>query len=139
MYVFVLDKNKQPLDPCHPARARELLKQGRAAVYKHYPFTIVIKDRELEYSVTHPHRVKIDPGSRTTGMTIVQDNTARCLFAAEISHRGFQIREALLSRRQLRRSRRYRVKQDTARHVFSIESVKVAGYHHRYSLGLRIS
>ncbi|MBD2364658.1 RRXRR domain-containing protein [Anabaena minutissima FACHB-250] len=108
MYVFVLDKNKQPLDPCHPARARELLKQGRAAVYKHYPFTIIIKDRELENSVIHPHRVKIDPGSRTTGMTILQENTARCVFACEISHRGFQIREALLSRRQLRSSRRSR-------------------------------
>ncbi|MBD2361857.1 HNH endonuclease [Anabaena minutissima FACHB-250] len=108
MYVFVLDKNKQPLDPCHPARARELLKKGRVAVYKCYPFTILIKDRELEHSVTHSHRVKIDPGSRITGMTVLQENTARCIFAAEISHRGFQVREALLSRRQLRRSRRSR-------------------------------
>ncbi|MBD2302587.1 MULTISPECIES: RNA-guided endonuclease IscB [Nostocales] len=108
MYVFVLDKNKQPLDPCHPARARELLQKGRAAVYKRYPFTILIKDRVLEKSVTHPHRVKIDPGSRTTGMTILQENTARCVFACEITHRGFQIREALLSRRQLRGSRRSR-------------------------------
>ncbi|MEQ9624144.1 RRXRR domain-containing protein, partial [Coleofasciculus chthonoplastes] len=28
MRVFVLDKNLKPLDPCHPARARELLSQG---------------------------------------------------------------------------------------------------------------
>jgi RRXRR protein len=108
MYVFVLDKNKQPLDPCHPAKARELLKKGRAAIYKQYPFTIIIKDRKLEHSVTHPHRVKIDPGSKVTGMTVLQENTNRCVFAAEITHRGFQIREALLSRRQLRRSRRSR-------------------------------
>ncbi|MBD2683479.1 MULTISPECIES: RNA-guided endonuclease IscB [Nostoc] len=108
MYVFVLDKNKQPLDPCHPARARELLKQERAAVYKRYPFTILIKDRKLEHSVTHLHRVKIDPGSKVTGMTVLQENTARCVFACEITHRGFQIRQSLLSRRQLRRSRRSR-------------------------------
>ncbi|WP_341529966.1 RNA-guided endonuclease IscB (plasmid) [Nostoc sp. UHCC 0302] len=108
MYVFVLDKNKQPLDPCHAARARELLKQGRATVYKQYPFTIIIKDREVGQSVIHPHQVKIAPGSKVTGLTVLQENTNRCVFAAEISHRGFQIKQALLSRRQLRRSRRLR-------------------------------
>ena len=30
--VLVVDKNKQPLMPCHPARARELLNKGKAAV-----------------------------------------------------------------------------------------------------------
>ena len=38
--VFVLDTNKQPLNPVHPGRARLLLKQGKAAVYRRYPFTI---------------------------------------------------------------------------------------------------
>ncbi|MBN3885570.1 MAG: HNH endonuclease [Nostoc sp. JL34] len=108
MYVFVLDKNKQPLNPCHPARARELLKHRRAAVHKRYPFTIIITDRELQQSVTHPYRVKIDPGSCITGMTVLQENTARCVFACEITHCGFQIRQSLLSRRQLRCSRRSR-------------------------------
>ena len=30
--AFVLDKNKQPLMPCHRARARELLKKKKATV-----------------------------------------------------------------------------------------------------------
>jgi hypothetical protein len=30
--AFVLDKNKQPLMPCHLARARELLRKKKAAV-----------------------------------------------------------------------------------------------------------
>ena len=38
--VFVLDTNKQPLNPVHPGRARLLLKQGKTAVYRRYPFTI---------------------------------------------------------------------------------------------------
>ena len=38
--VFVLDTNKQPLNPVHPGRARLLLKAGKAAVLKHYPFTL---------------------------------------------------------------------------------------------------
>lgn len=54
-YVFVLDKNKQPLDPCHPARVRQLLKSGRATVFRRYPFTILLKNRGLDQSVTHAH------------------------------------------------------------------------------------
>ena len=42
-YVLVLDTNRQPLAPCHPARARELLKSGKAAVFRKFPFTIILK------------------------------------------------------------------------------------------------
>jgi RRXRR protein len=38
--VFVVDKNKQPLAPTHPARARVLLNEGKAAVYRRFPFTL---------------------------------------------------------------------------------------------------
>jgi hypothetical protein len=41
--VFVLDTNKQPLNPVHPGRARLLLKQGKASVYRRYPFTLILK------------------------------------------------------------------------------------------------
>jgi hypothetical protein len=37
--VFVLDTKKHPLNPVHPGRARILLTQGKAAVFKRYPFT----------------------------------------------------------------------------------------------------
>jgi hypothetical protein len=40
MQVFVLDKKKNPLMPCHPARARELLKREKAVVHKIAPFNI---------------------------------------------------------------------------------------------------
>ncbi|MGK7872821.1 MAG: RRXRR domain-containing protein, partial [Xenococcaceae cyanobacterium] len=83
MRVFVLDKNKQPLDPCHPARARELLNKKRAKVFKRYPFTIIMQSRTVEESVTHPHRLKIDPGSKTTGIAIVQESTGRVTNALE--------------------------------------------------------
>ncbi len=108
MRVFVLDKNLNPLDPCHPARARELLNKGRARVFKRYPFTIVLPDRIAEKLVTHPHRIKIDPGSKTTGIAIVQEETGRVTNALEISHRGQQIKDSLESRRALRRGRRNR-------------------------------
>lgn len=108
MRTFVLDKNLKPLDPCHRARARELLKKGRAKVFKRYPFTIVLQDRILEDSVTHCHRIKIDPGSKTTGIAVVQEQTGRVTNALEIAHRGQQIKDTLESRRTLRRGRRNR-------------------------------
>ena len=44
--VFVVDKNKQPLMLCDPVRAKKLLKSKRAVIYKRFPFTILILDRE---------------------------------------------------------------------------------------------
>lgn len=38
--VFVLDINRKPLSPCHEAVARKLLKQGKAAIFRRYPFTL---------------------------------------------------------------------------------------------------
>jgi len=104
--VFVLDANRQPLDPCHQARARELLKRGRAAVFRRYPFTIILNDREGGQLTSH--RLKIDPGSKITGLAIVQEGTDRVVWAGELAHRGQAIRDALLRRRTIRHSRRQR-------------------------------
>jgi len=68
--VFVLDTSKRPLNPVHPGRARLLLKQGKAAVYRRFPFTLILK-HAVEQPVLHPLRVKIDPGSQTTGLALV--------------------------------------------------------------------
>ena len=106
--VFVLDKNKQPLMPCHPARARELLKKGKAAVFRYHPFTIILKDREG--GDTQPIQVKIDPGSKVTGVTLIGDfkNGKKVIWGAEIHHRGQSIKKSLDTRRGVRRSRRNR-------------------------------
>jgi 5-methylcytosine-specific restriction endonuclease McrA len=108
MRVFVVDKDRKPLDPCHPARAREMLRKGRAAILRRFPFTIIIKDREANSSVIHGHRIKIDPGSKVTGIAVVAEDTGRVVFAAEIEHRGRAIKAALESRSSLRRTRRLR-------------------------------
>lgn len=108
MHAFVVDRNREPLTPCRMARARILLQQGRAAVFRRYPFTIILTDRTAEESVIRPHRLKIDPGSRTTGMAVIQEDTGRVVAAAEIEHRGRKSKAALDSRRAVRRSRRQR-------------------------------
>ncbi len=107
-FVFVLDSFKKPLDPCHPARARQLLKNRQAAVLRRFPFMIILKERTLEESKIHQHRVKLDPGSKNTGIVLVREADNKLLWAGEIQHRGQVIRDALYSRRTLRRGRRTR-------------------------------
>ena len=105
--VFVLDTNKQPLNPVHPGRARILLPTAKAAVSKRYPFTLILKGA-LEHPKLEPLHLKLDPGSKTTGIAIVNDATGEVVFAAELSHRGHAIKESLDSRRAVRRNRRQR-------------------------------
>jgi 5-methylcytosine-specific restriction endonuclease McrA len=105
--VFVIDTNHQPVDPVHPGRARLLLSEGKAAVYRRFPFTIILKI-EIKEPAVQPLRIKLDPGSRTTGIAIVNDVTGNVIFAAELSHRGQKIKAALDDRRAIRRSRRQR-------------------------------
>ena len=106
--VFVLSSDGQPLDPCHPARARQVLQRGRARVVRRFPMTIQLLDRRADQSTTHPLRLKIDPGSRTTGLALVTEESATVVWAAELAHRSTAIRDALLARRAFRSHRRQR-------------------------------
>jgi 5-methylcytosine-specific restriction endonuclease McrA len=105
--VFVVDTNHQPLEPLHPGRARLLLKEGKAAVYRRFPFTLILK-RAVEHPMLHPLRVKIDPGSQTTGLALVNEASGEVVWAAELTHRGKQIKRRLDHRRNARRGRRWR-------------------------------
>ena len=105
--VFVLDTKKRPLDPINPAQARQLLRNKKAAIFRQFPFTIILK-KSCPDSPVSSLRLKIDPGAKFTGMALINDSTGEVVFAAELKHRGFAIRDALTSRSQLRRSRRAR-------------------------------
>lgn len=105
--VFLIDTNYKPLNPIHPAQARQLLRNGKAAIYKQFPFTLILKESCPDAKVK-PLRLKIDPGAKFAGIALVDDKSGEVFFAAELQHRGFAIRDALTSRRQLRRSRRNR-------------------------------
>lgn len=106
-YVFVVDTKKHPLDPIHPGQARRLLKAGKAAVLRRYPFVIILNSTQTE---TKPSalRLKLDPGSKTTGIAVLNDTTAEVVWAAELAHRGKQVQERLQARRVQRRARRQR-------------------------------
>ena len=106
-YVFVVDTKGQPLNPIHPGRARKLLHSGKAAVWRTYPFTIVLK-RAIASPIGAPNRIKLDPGSLVTGIALVNDLPGVVFWAAELTHRGDKIRAKLAGRRVVRRNRRCR-------------------------------
>ena len=104
--VAVLDTEKRILEPCHPAVARRLLRAGEAAVFKRYPFTIILK-REVPNPETTAYTLSVDPGSRCTGIAITDsDNNIVACF--ELHHRGQAIKKRLSERAGYRRSRRTR-------------------------------
>ncbi|MBX9923820.1 MAG: RRXRR domain-containing protein [Rhabdochlamydiaceae bacterium] len=106
--TFVLNKNKQPLMPCSAERARQLLSKRKAAVFKLYPFTIILKEREK--GDIQKVEVKIDPGSKASGIALVGnfERGKEVLWAANLEHKGQTIKSLLDSRRALRRGRRQR-------------------------------
>ncbi len=106
--VLVVDTQRRPLHPCTPARARLLLKQGKAAVLRRYPFILILKAAHAD-AESAALRLKIDPGSKTTGLAIVNDSSGEVIWAAELTHRGEAVREVLAKRRAARRSRRSRL------------------------------
>lgn len=107
--VCVLSSNKKPLMPCTPARARRLLRDGKAAVFRQQPFTLILKHRAD--GAIQPIEFKADPGSKTTGLALVGNFPAQgrvALWGANLTHRGESIRKRLADRRSLRRGRRGR-------------------------------
>lgn len=103
-FIFVLDTNKKPLTPCKPSMAHKLLTAGKAAVFKRFPFTIILK--KAVTATVESITLKLDPGSKTTGVALLQGE--KVIFGAELTHRGQAIKASLESRRALRRGRRNR-------------------------------
>jgi len=104
-YVFVLDQNNRQLTPCKPSKARKLLSHKKAAVFKRYPFTIILK-KEVADAKPEAIELKIDPGSKVTGIALKQED--KIIWGAQLHHRGRAIKASLDFRRAIRRSRRNR-------------------------------
>ena len=103
-FVLVLDTNRKSLLPCQPGVARSLLKHGKAAVFRRFPFTIIL-NKPVE-CVAGGLTLKIDPGSKTTGFAVLDGDNV--IFGMELTHRGHLIKKKLHSRRASRHGRRSR-------------------------------
>jgi hypothetical protein len=99
--VFVLDTEKRPLLSVHPGKARRLLNAPKAAVFRRGPFTIILK--VIVAATPESITLKIDPGSQTTGIALVQGE--KVVVGAELTPRGQSLKTTLESRSSLRRSR----------------------------------
>ena len=106
LMVFVLNRSKKPLNMITNAEARILIKKKLAVIHKVYPFTIRLRDNSAVLN-DRSYTVKVDPGSKHTGVAII-DNKDSVVMLAELEHRGHIIKRDIDSRRAVRNSRRQR-------------------------------
>ncbi len=71
---------------------------------------IRLTDRTAAFCVCQPLRLKLDPGSKTTGMALVRafNGGIAVLNLFDLIHRGKQISKGLIARANMRRARRGR-------------------------------
>ena len=125
MRVYVINKNGNPLMPCKPekplrpsaslrAKARKLLRDGKAKVVNRCPFTIQLQwacelplrpSASLREENVQEVRCGIDKGSHVTGFSCV--GNGEILMSGEIHHRT-NIKDKMDKRRANRRNRRAR-------------------------------
>ncbi len=103
--VFVIDKESKPLLPTHPARARKLLREGKAKVKRVVPFTI-----QLEKVVDSPigsFVIGVDDGAKYVGIAVVNETTKEVVFCGTIQLRQ-DVSRRIKQRASYRRTRRSR-------------------------------
>lgn len=103
--VYVLNIEGKQLMPCKPAKARHLLRDGKAKVVKREPFTIQLLF--VCENITQPVTLGIDAGSRHIGISASTEKKE--LYAADVELRN-DIVELIAVRRQYRRTRRNRLR-----------------------------
>src|SRR6266446_1505024 len=81
--VYVINHNGRKLMPCKPAKARKLLRAGKAKVAERSPFTIKLLWDCEEH--TQEVVLGIDKGSHVTGFSCV--GKGQILLSGEIGHR----------------------------------------------------
>lgn len=103
MRVFVFNMRGRPLMPCSQRKARLLLRENKAMIYKYHPFTI-----QLTYTTGETKQdchIGIDTGSKHIGMAITSEN--KVLFKGEIELRQ-DVKSNIDTKHIYRRSRRNR-------------------------------
>ena len=103
MYVYVINKNGNPLMPCKPTKAKHLLKAGKAKVIKRTPFTIkLLWDCEEN---TQEVVAGMDTGSKTIGCAATANG--KVAYQSEVQVRQ-DVSKKMEQRKMYRRNRRGR-------------------------------
>ena len=102
MYIYVQAQDGTPLMPTRRAgEVRRMLRDGRAVIISHTPFTIRLTYDTTRY--TQPVSLGVDAGSKHIGLSATTEHKE--LYAAEIDLRS-DIVGNLSARREARRTRR---------------------------------
>ena len=105
MFVYVLDKNGQPLMPTQRfGKVRRLLRDKKAKVVKRCPFTIRLL-YEPETKIVQDIVLGVDTGSKHVGVACVGND--KVLYQSQVELRD-DIKKKMDSRRMYRRNRRAR-------------------------------
>src|SRR5579859_564904 len=103
--VFVIDAASKPLLPTHPARARQLLAQGKATLEQMLPFTIRL--RRVVDGPVRPLVVGVDDGAKEVGIAVVDEEGQEVVLAGTIRLRQ-DVPGKMEQRKNYRRVRRSR-------------------------------
>ena len=106
LWVPVLSSTGKPLMPCHPARARQLVKKGKAIKrYLKGIFCIQLTEREDGY--LQPIAIGVDPGSMMNGYC-VKSGDHTYINIQQNAKNGKAVKVAVETRANARRARRGR-------------------------------
>ena len=127
MFVYVLDKNGQPLMPTQRfGKVRRLLKEGKAKVVRREPFTIKLL-YEPETNVVQECYCGVDTGSKHVGVAVVSND--RVLYQSQTELRN-NIKKRMDRRRAFRQNRRFRkIRYRKPRFLNRRNSIKKANFH----------
>ena len=117
--VYVLNIEGKPLMPCKEAKARKLLKENKATIYKKEPFTIQLLF--ICENQTQDITLGVDAGSKHIGLSATTKEKE--LYAADVELRN-DIVDLLSTRRQNRRTRRNRLRYRKPRFNNRVHSKK---------------
>lgn len=117
--VYVLSIEGKPLMPCKEAKARKLLKQNKAKIYKREPFTIQLLF--VCENQTQDITLGIDAGSKHIGLSATTEKKE--LYSADVELRN-DIVDLLSTRREIRRTRRSRLRYRKPRFKNRVHSKK---------------
>ena len=117
--VYVLNIEGKPLMPCKEAKARKLLKENKAKIYKKEPFTIQLLF--ICENQTQDITLGVDAGSKYIGLSATTKEKE--LYAADVELRN-DIVDLLSTRRQNRRTRRNRLRYRKPRFNNRVHSKK---------------
>jgi hypothetical protein len=104
MKVYVISKHGKPLMPTTPARARKMLRDGKAKCIRREPFTIKLLFDTSSY--TQPITLGVDTGSSHIGSAVVKEN-GDIIYLSQIEIRN-DITDKMKQRSKYRRNRRNR-------------------------------